>query len=196
MALRPVSPGLFHIHADCTCLSQFQFSSIMHKCLSAFSLSPTDYSIHSFCIDAATEAFEVGLPPEKIRPIRHWCSTAYQVYICCQPYWVFICLFLGPAGLFGLEGAASFFGLENTPPSSGWGGTLGLDDCLQIYWVGNRGMHWASLLDSTPLMFSTMALLTQSSFSWQKIIYQLKKVCYCCTPSLQIFRSLLYACQT
>lgn len=81
LLVRPSCSGNFLVHLDFFPLTKFQFSAIFQRCLAQLGLSHMNFSSHSFCIGAATEAARLGLNDSKM-------------------FWMFgsldICLFTGP----------------------------------------------------------------------------------------------------
>lgn len=53
--------GPLLVHAEGTPLTRFQFVAVFRKCLITLGLGHAEFSIHSFCIGAATEAVRWGL---------------------------------------------------------------------------------------------------------------------------------------
>lgn len=56
LKLRPAVAGSFLVHSDGLALSEFQFISILRRCLSAAGVEASLFQSHSFRIGAATEA--------------------------------------------------------------------------------------------------------------------------------------------
>lgn len=81
MAIRPPGEGVLFIHRDGLCLSRFQFTAVLRKCLKEGGLSPGEYAGHSFRIGAATEAARWGLSTNVIKKIGRWESNRYQLYV-------------------------------------------------------------------------------------------------------------------
>lgn len=89
LVIRPQGHGALFIHLDGSCLSRFQFTAVLRKCLKAERLVLGDYAAHSFRFGVATEAARWGLPTEAITKIGRWESTRYHMYcmfvhICCD----------------------------------------------------------------------------------------------------------------
>ena len=82
VAIRPHSQPLF-CHFDGSPLTRYQFSAVLRKILSFRGLHEYKYRYraHSFCIGAATAAFELGVPAVDIQRMGCWRSDAFFSYI-------------------------------------------------------------------------------------------------------------------
>jgi hypothetical protein len=78
---RSAREGSLFIHFDGSPLTQYQFSSVLRKCISAVGLEPKEFSPHSFRIGAATAAAVGGIPLESIMNMGRWQSSAVELYI-------------------------------------------------------------------------------------------------------------------
>lgn len=69
------------VHADGTFLSRFQFVAIFCKGFRELGLCDDQYTGHSFCIGAATEAASLGFGKDLIKRIGRWESVRFRSYV-------------------------------------------------------------------------------------------------------------------
>lgn len=79
--VRPKTTGLLFIHFGGLPLTRYQFTKVLHKCLSILGIDSTTYKSHSFRIGAATAAAINGASDSAIKLMGRWSSDAYKSYI-------------------------------------------------------------------------------------------------------------------
>ncbi len=85
MAIRPQCEGPLLVWGDHTLLRQDRFAQATRAILREAGFNPSQYSGHSFRIEAATSAVARGVPDHLIKTLERWQSEAYQLYIRCPP---------------------------------------------------------------------------------------------------------------
>ncbi|KAJ8306730.1 hypothetical protein KUTeg_015771 [Tegillarca granosa] len=133
LSVRPASSNILFCHSECKPLTQYQFSSVLKKCLKYFNLPTQQFKSHSFRIGAASLASMKNIPPNVIQSWGRWKSDGYRGYILFQT--------------FGLLALPSVYWAQRRALSRPVGRNLGLEKYgVQIRWCGIRGMKWSQLL--------------------------------------------------
>lgn len=81
LSVRPKVAGPLMVHKDGSCLSRYQFVSILRICLTRLGFPAQDFGGHSFRIGAATYASVQGFDSDQIMAIGRWRSSAYKLYV-------------------------------------------------------------------------------------------------------------------
>lgn len=81
LSVRPAASNILFCHSDCKPLTQYQFSSVLKKCLKFLNLPTQQFKPHSFRIGAASLASMKNIPPNVIQSRGRWKSDAYRGYI-------------------------------------------------------------------------------------------------------------------
>ncbi|KAJ8307433.1 hypothetical protein KUTeg_015517 [Tegillarca granosa] len=130
LSVRPAASNILFCHSDCKPLTQYQFSSVLKKCLKFLNLPTQQFKSHSFRIGAASLASMKNIPPNVIQSWGRWKSDAYRGYI---HIWI--------------VGSSIVYWAQRRALSRPVGRNLGLEKYgVQIRWCGIRGMKWSQLL--------------------------------------------------
>ncbi|KAJ8307741.1 hypothetical protein KUTeg_014712 [Tegillarca granosa] len=72
LSVRPAASNILFCHSDCKPLTQYQFSSVLKKCLKFLNLPNQQFKSHSFRIGAASLASMKNIPPNVIQHLDCW----------------------------------------------------------------------------------------------------------------------------
>lgn len=81
LRIRPKTLGPLLCHVNGKALTQYQFSSVLAKALTAAGIDARGYKSHSFRIGAASDASASGISDSEIQAKGRWKSQAYKSYI-------------------------------------------------------------------------------------------------------------------
>ena len=81
LKVSPYTEGSLFCHLNCTCLTRYQFVSIIHGALKFLGYCTANTNTHSFRIAAATYLALKGESDETIKQKGRWPSNSYQRYI-------------------------------------------------------------------------------------------------------------------
>ncbi|KAJ8322269.1 LOW QUALITY PROTEIN: hypothetical protein KUTeg_000740 [Tegillarca granosa] len=130
LSVRPAASNILFCHSDCKPLTQYQFSSVLKKCLKFLNLPTQQFKSHSFRIGAASLASMKNIPPNVIQSWGRWKLDVYRGYI---HIWI--------------VGSSIVYWAQRRALSRPVGRNLGLEKYgVQIRWCGIRGMKWSQLL--------------------------------------------------
>lgn len=81
MKMRPNIKGPFLCHFGGSCMTTYQFSQMLKKCIQFLGIDTLTFKSHSLRIGCATYLHMKGKSEEEIKTMGRWKSTAYKSYI-------------------------------------------------------------------------------------------------------------------